>query len=202
MAYNGSMPRTGMTAEEIRNKAIESTVARMRQHGFEKVRLVDIAKDLGVSHAALYSHFSDKAALLDAVSEQWLARLDEELEKVCHGKKPPLARIYEWFLTLHLAKRNRVRDDPELYKAFNSASEVSKPFVKQHLKNMDRQVTELVKELMADKAIRKDSPQKIAEILFETTTAFHHPRLVAQHLDEKRESLLRLTLDVVFKGLR
>ena len=60
------MPKTGLSAAEIRDKAIEVTVEQMRRHGFDRVRLVDIAKDLGVSHAALYSHFADRRALLDA----------------------------------------------------------------------------------------------------------------------------------------
>jgi hypothetical protein len=31
--------------------------------------------------------------------------------------------------------------------------------------------------------------------------AFHHPKLVAQHMHEKREPLLRVVLDSVLKGL-
>ncbi len=53
------MPRTGMTAQQIRAKAIDITLACMRKHGFEKVRLSDVAKDLGVSHPAHYAHFAD-----------------------------------------------------------------------------------------------------------------------------------------------
>ena len=63
------MPRTGLTASEIKEKAIDLTIEKMRANGFDKVRLTDVAKSLGVSHAALYSHFKDKTALFDAVSE-------------------------------------------------------------------------------------------------------------------------------------
>ena len=70
------MPRTGLTASEIRQKAIDATMARMREDGFDKVRLTDIARELGLSHAALYAHFADRTALLDAVSEQWLSAID------------------------------------------------------------------------------------------------------------------------------
>ena len=81
------MPRTGLTAEEIKAKSIELTIATMRKEGFDKVRLTDIAKALGVSHAALYSHFKDKTDLLDAVSDRWLIKIDEELATICRKQK-------------------------------------------------------------------------------------------------------------------
>ena len=33
------MPRTGLTALEIKNKAVDATMVKMRQVGFDKVRL-------------------------------------------------------------------------------------------------------------------------------------------------------------------
>ena len=47
------MPRTGLTADQIKERAVEAALVRMREVGFEKVRLTEIAKELGVSHAAL-----------------------------------------------------------------------------------------------------------------------------------------------------
>jgi AcrR family transcriptional regulator len=196
------VPKTGLSAQEIRDKAIESTVARMRRHGFEKVRLVDVAKDLDLSHAALYSHFADKAALLDAVSERWLRSIDAELERVIHRDRDPLLKIHEWFLRFYQMKRAKVLRDPELYRAFDHASEKVKPFVIEHLQNVNRQMVELVKEAIAAKKLRKDSPERIVSILLAAMVGFTHPKLVAQHLEEKREPLLKQTLGVVLRGLR
>ena len=42
------MPRTGLTAAEIKKKACDATVVKMREEGFEKVRLTDIAKGSNV----------------------------------------------------------------------------------------------------------------------------------------------------------
>lgn len=197
----GSMPRTGMTTEEIREKAIFSAVERIRRHGFEKVRLVDIAKDVGVSHAALYGHFADKAALLDSVSALWLQSIDVLLEEVCQKKKDPLEKIQEYFLKMHLSKLEKVKADPELYKAFDIAVDAGKSFVDGHLKTMFRQVTGLAKEAMAAKKIRKEAPDKVAAILITSTMGFTHPKLVAQFLHEKREPLLRRVLEALLAGL-
>lgn len=204
------MPRTGMTAQELQEKAIDATMARIRQHGFDKVRLVDIAKDLGVSHAALYSHFSDKSALLDAVSERWLTCLDAEQEKICQSGQDPLQRIEAWFLNLHRAKREKVMADPELYKAFNCSAEAMKPFVKEHLDKAFRQLGGLVSEAIANMQLGplnsetivddKALTAEILQVLLDTTTKFHHPKQVLEHLGEDTEKSLKLVLQVVFRG--
>lgn len=195
------MPKTGLTPDEIREKAIASTLARMRRHGFEKVSLVDVAADLGLSHAALYSYFADKSALLDAVSERWLRSMDDELEKIVNQDRDSLAKIEDWFIKLHRMKREKVKNDPELFKSFNVASENRKPFIVAHMENMRQQTTTLVKEAMAAGKIRKGSVEKTAEILREAMVGFSHPKLVVQYLEENRVPLLKQTLETVLNGL-
>lgn len=196
------MPRTGLTPAEIKEKAIDLTVERMRRFGFEKLRLVDIAKELGVSHAALYAHFADKSALLDAVSERWLTKIDADLEAICRKQKDPCEKILAWMLSLHRAKVEKVKHDPELYKAFNFSTEVEKPFTRRHLDILDAQLTALTEEAIADRNLRSADAKQMASVIRESMMSFHHPKLVAQHLGEKREPLLRLVLESVLKGLK
>lgn len=195
------MPRTGLTAENIKEKAINATLAKMREVGFEKVRLTDIARELSVSHAALYSHFKDKSDLLDAVSERWLLDLDETLESICRKRKDPREKIHEWALEIHRAKVEKVRYDPELYKSFDLAAKESKPFVKRHLEIIHRQLLGLVEEAIAKIELRNADPEEMMQIISSAVVAFHHPRLVAHFIDVKRENLLRQVIDTVLKGL-
>lgn len=196
------MPRTGLTASEIKDKAVEATMVQMRQVGFDKVRLTDVAKQLGVSHAALYSHFEDKSALFDAVSERWLIQIDESLAAVCRKPgKDPSEKILTWMLTLHRAKLTKIQHDPELYKSFDLSSNKDKPYVRRHMATMRAQLVELAKEAIAKRRLRDADPEAIAVVLHESMIAFHHPKLVAQHMHEKREPLLRVVLDSVLRGL-
>lgn len=196
------MPRTGLSAAELKDKAIDATMRAMRQEGFDKVRLTDIAKQLGVSHAALYQHFADKTALLDAVSAKWLCEIDEDLEAICRKTaKEPTDKVQAWMLALHRAKLAKVLHDPELYKSFDLLALAQKPYVQQHMLTMRAQLTGLAREAIAKRRLRDADPEKLAEIIWESMMAFHHPKLVAQHLDEKREPLLKQVLDSVLRGL-
>jgi len=194
------MPKTGLTSEQLKQKAIACTIERMRKFGYEKVRLSDIAKDLGVTHAALYSHFADKAALFDAVTEKWLLDVDEKLAAHCDPSKNPLECITNWCVELHKAKREKVQFDPELYRAFNFCAQIDKPFVQHHISTMRLQLKELVERALAQKLIRGDA-QEIVEQILDATTSFHHPSLVVYFIEQDREPALRKLLQVLFRGL-
>ena len=51
----------------------------MREHGAQALSLRELARDVGVSHAAPRRHFADRQALLDALADAGFARLGAEL---------------------------------------------------------------------------------------------------------------------------
>ncbi len=197
------MPKTGLTQEQLKERVIEQTIERMRKFGYEKVRLSDIAKDLGVTHAALYGHFADKAALFDAVSERWINDIDRQLEQVCNDSsmRDSLQRITKWFLILHRAKREKVQYDPEIFRAFNMSAQIEKDFVQRHLALMDAQLTSMVQQAIDDGLIVGDVGT-IVKILFTSTIEFHFPTMVLERISENREQLLEQILSTIYKGLK
>jgi AcrR family transcriptional regulator len=68
----------------------------LRRYGPTKATVVDVARMLGVSHAAVYRHFPSEAALREAVTRRWLGR----------GCDEP-AHVTEW----HLPDRDELRAD-------------------------------------------------------------------------------------------
>ncbi len=195
------MPRTGLTAEELHDRALDAAEEEIRRSGAARMKLTDVARRMELSHAALYKHFADKEALMDGVSERWLSRIDNELEKVAAKNKSAEARISEWFLSLHRLKRDKVSRDPELFAAFNMSAEKTRPFVMDHLNTTQSQLRRMCADALKDGVFRNRSAQACATALFEGTIAFHHPRLVVENLGENREAGLRALLKVLFAGL-
>jgi AcrR family transcriptional regulator len=198
------MPRTGLTSEQLKEKAIDSAIAQMELVGFDRVKLSDIAKSLGVSHAALYGHFADKSALFDAVSQRWLTKIDSEQEALCIERKAgdAIERLSEWFINLHRMKVQKVKHEPELFKAFNYSAQIEKPFVKKHIETMHRQLYTIVSQAIDAGLIKAKSADAVVALIFEATIGFHHPAMVASHMGENREPLLRKVLDTLIDGLR
>ena len=194
------MARTGLSGAEVRSRAVELATRKIRDDGFERLRLVEIAKQIGVSHVALYSYFADKSALLDAVSEQWLSDLDGRLDEVCQGSEPLEDRIRNYFLLLHRAKGERVRLEPELYKAFNASSAQLKPFIVAHLQSVEKQVLRLTQEASERKLLTSMTPVEAKNLLLEATYRFTEPQLVRQMLEENREPLLKALVTTLLRG--
>ena len=191
-----------MSSLEIQAKAISVTLRHMRKHGFERVRLSDVAKDLGMSHAALYSHFADKATLLDAVSAEWVREVEALLQAVCAdageaaGSLEPVRR---WCVKYYQVKRERAQRDPELYRAFDQAAAKHKPFVLSHLATMHRQLAGLLAEARA--VPRSGTPEEQATLLLTALSSFYHPKLLAQHADQPREEMLLRVLNTLLIGM-
>jgi AcrR family transcriptional regulator len=64
---------------DLRRALLEQAVRTIQRHGVDQLTLRGVGKDLGVSRTALYRHFSDKAALLEAVAAQGFRALRERL---------------------------------------------------------------------------------------------------------------------------
>jgi AcrR family transcriptional regulator len=60
-------------SEVTRDSWIEAGLAAIASHGVEGVRVEVLAKDLGVTKGGFYRRFSDRAALLDGILQNWSA---------------------------------------------------------------------------------------------------------------------------------
>ena len=81
-------------AEALSTQAILDTAEEvLRRYGPAKASVVDVARALNVSHGSVYRHFPSKAALRDAVTERWLARVSEPLEAVVRRRTKASRRL-------------------------------------------------------------------------------------------------------------
>lgn len=188
------MPRTGLTPEAARQRAIDIAVARIREHGFARLRLAEVAREMGISHAALYGHFRDKAGLLDAVTGGWLAEARARTAAICAGPGPARDRIGLWFLERYRLKRARALSDPEIFFGFNEATAGDRPVIRDHFAHMTRELAGLLTEAGLGGLAE-------AELLEDGLTAFLHPALMTSPPAEGREAELLALLDVLLAGL-
>lgn len=63
----------------LRAELLAAAERSLREQGADQLSLRELARVVGVSHAAPRRHFPDRQALLDALTEAGFARLDEEL---------------------------------------------------------------------------------------------------------------------------
>jgi AcrR family transcriptional regulator len=195
------MPRTGLTTEELKEKAIEAAEKKIRKLGFDKFRLVDIAKELDVAHTSLYNHCPDKSALLEAVAEKWVSSTDIPLTRISQQDKAPKKLIEEWLLAVHRLKREKVLNDSELLRAFYFGAKEKKPFVLKHIKFLEKQLESIVQKSIAAGEMSEKKPEKATRILLDATQSFTHFGAVLEFIKIDREPALKNLVRVLLNGL-
>jgi AcrR family transcriptional regulator len=73
----------------LRRALLDEAVATIRSEGVEGLTLREIGARLGVSRTALYRHFADKAALLEAVATEGFRALHQQLDAACQAAGGP-----------------------------------------------------------------------------------------------------------------
>jgi AcrR family transcriptional regulator len=75
---------------DLRQEMIAAAAAALAEAGAEHVSLRDVARRVGVSHAAPAHHFGDKAGMLTAVAVQGFELFTGYLSAAAHGTGTPL----------------------------------------------------------------------------------------------------------------
>src|SRR5262245_39573100 len=73
---------------DLRRALLEQAVRTIQRDGVDRLTLRGVGHDLGVSRTALYRHFADKAALVEAVAAQGFRTLRERLEEAWRSGDP------------------------------------------------------------------------------------------------------------------
>jgi AcrR family transcriptional regulator len=78
--------RRRRTAEEARRRILEAAQKRLVEEGPDRLRLQELAADLGISHPAILHHFGSREGLLSALAAHGVEGLNAEIaERVGAG---------------------------------------------------------------------------------------------------------------------
>lgn len=184
-----------------RERILEAAEDVLRRFGPAKATVVDVARALGVSHGSVYRHFPTKAALRDAVTERWLARISEPLEAVVDEERPAPERLRRWLDRLVAAKRDRALDDPELFSTYVQLTAEAREVVGAHVDALAGQVARIISDGVARGEMRVGDPEVAARAVLDATARFHNPAHAAEWADPRIEAAQKGVVDLVLTGL-
>jgi AcrR family transcriptional regulator len=158
-----------------RDTILDTTETVLRRHGPAKTTVLDVSRALGVSHGTLYRHFPSKAALVEAVTERWLAQVIAPLAAIADGPGPALPRMRGWFDALTSTKRQLASDDPEMFDTYVELMEQAPEMVERHTGALLDQLTGIVASGVRRGEIVAADPARTARAAFQAMSRFHHP---------------------------
>lgn len=165
---------------DARTRILDAAVDQLRRHGPAKTGVVDVARALGVSHAAVYRYFASKDELFDAVAERWLTAVSSPLKAIAARRGSAANRLEAWLTELFGIKRRKVTDDRELFESYRAIAEAAHDVVAAHVAEMHRQVSAIIADGIASKEFRVKSAEDAAAAVLDATARFHHPHLVLE----------------------
>jgi AcrR family transcriptional regulator len=173
------MTETALTPDRI----VDAAEQALTKYGLAKATVVDVARALGVSHGSVYRHFPSKAALRDAVTERWLARVSVPLARIAAEDAPAPERLRRWFVELIAIKREKVRAEPELFATYRAIVGDSREVVQAHVKALAAQVAAIVADGVRRGEFFAVDPVATGRAIFYATARFHDPSHAAEWAD-------------------
>jgi AcrR family transcriptional regulator len=186
-----------LTAERI----LEASEDVLRRFGPAKATVVDVARELEVSHGSVYRHFPSKAALRDAVAQRWLAGVSEPLAQIAHEDAPAPERLRRWLDLLVESKQSRARDDPELFATYVQIAGESREVITEHVNALVAQLARIIGDGVEQGVFAASDASATGRAVFDATALFHNPANAASWSDPGIATDYERVVSLVLAGL-
>ncbi|WP_287416700.1 TetR/AcrR family transcriptional regulator [Oceanithermus sp.] len=111
---------TRLPTSERRKQIVQAGLELCRNHGISSLRTEKIARKIGVTPGALFRHFPSKAAILQAMADELLNRLERATPP---NDLPP----WEWIEAFVTGRVRILKEDPEVRLLFSDGFLVALP---------------------------------------------------------------------------
>ena len=186
-------PDTPLTIDRI----IATAEDVIRRFGPDKATVSDVARALGVSHAAVHKHVGTKSELRDLVVGRWMEVMMPPLREIVVERGPAQKRLRRLMETLMAIKRRRAKDDPELFAAYRTLALGARSVVAVHIEELVSLIAVVIRSGIAEGSMRKLDPVAAGKAVLLATSRFHHPL----HADEWSDPNIDTAFDDVWRLL-
>jgi AcrR family transcriptional regulator len=198
-AGKGDMPPDN--APLTRDRILATAEDVIRRFGPAKATVVDVARALGVSHAAVYRHVATKAELRDLVVARWVEATMAPLRAVVAKPGPAPQRLRRLVDTLIAIKRRRAADDPELFSAYRTLAADAKSIVAAHIDEMVALAATVIRSGVKEGTFRTVDPVSAGRAVLIATSRFHHPAHAAEWSDPAIDAAYNDVWQLLMNGL-
>jgi AcrR family transcriptional regulator len=150
----------------LRTALLERAERTVRERGVQELSLRELAREVGVSHAAPRRHFADRQALLDALAEAGFARLGAELRRAVDRAGADFeARLHA---TASAYVRFATRDAALLELMFAGKYREESGTLREAADRAFAVMLEVIEQGQAEGALEGGDPERVGRVLFAT----------------------------------
>jgi AcrR family transcriptional regulator len=184
-----------------RDRIVSAAEDVLRRFGPAKATVVDVARALGVSHAAVYRHVATKAELRDLVVGRWAEETMPPLRAIATKPGPAPQRLRQLFDALIAVKRQRAAEDPELFAAYRTLAADAQSVVAAHLDELVSVAAMVIRSGVEERTFRTVDPVAAGRAVLSATTRFTHPAHAAEWADPDIDAVYDDVWQMLMNGL-
>lgn len=188
---------TPLTREQILSTAEDV----IRRFGQTKATVVDVARALGVSHAAVYRHVASKAELRDLVVGRWLEAYMPPLRAIAALSDPAPQRLRRLFDALIAVKRRLAADDPELFATYLMLATDAQSVVAAHVDELVGLAAMVIGSGVKEGTFHTGDPVVAGRAVLVAMSRFYHPAHAAEWSDPAIDATYNDVWQLLMDGL-
>jgi AcrR family transcriptional regulator len=186
---------------DLKERILQTTEKLLKRYGASKLSVVDVAREIGMSHGNVYRFFGSKAVLLGAISERWLCNVMTPLTVIANNKSPADVKLADWINRLRTIKRQRYLDEPEFFALYGEIAEQARDEVTRHIEHMLDMLQGIIEEGKAQGIFQVADSRMAAKAVLGATARLHHPAFVSLP-DYPTDAEAAYLIDFVITGLK
>jgi AcrR family transcriptional regulator len=173
----------------------------VRRFGPAKATVVDVARALGVSHAAVYRHVATKAELRDLVIGRWVEATMAPLRAIAALPGPAPERLRGLFDALIAVKRRRAADDPELFAAYRTLAADAQSVAAAHVDELIGLAAAVIRRGVEEGTFGTGDPVAAGRAVLHATSRFHHPAHAGEWVHPATDAAYNEVWQLLMDGL-
>lgn len=174
--------------DATRKLILDTAKTLLRRHGEDKLAIVDIARTLEMSHANVYRFFKNKSEILDAITDEWLLKVEQFVEEIAHRPISATERIEAVVLELHRKRKQKFLEDAEVFETFRRVVELRPDVISLRREKIRSVFKRLIEEGITSGEFLPVDASEAATVLKDATSLFLNPLMIPTAINEETDS--------------
>ena len=183
-----------------RDRSLEVAERLVRQIGYQKTTVGDIAKELRMSPANVYRFFESKKAIHPAGARSLMGEGEREAQRIVAQPGPVKERFRELLTTIHRMNTERYVGDNKLHEMVEIAMQEDWQVCVNHMECVAGVVGQMIAQGVASGEFEAPDLQLAAMCSCTAMVRFFHPQMIAQCATKPGPTIDQM-IDFVIAGL-
>jgi AcrR family transcriptional regulator len=186
-------------------RILDAARRRLAEDGLARMRVVDVAAAIGLSHAAIYRYFPSKDALADAVIAAWMRDLERDLVETAGSPDPADDKLERLLHLLAQGYRRRMLEEPRLFALLAAAQSEDRVIARRHRSRIRDVLDRVIEEGVSGGAFPPADRAAQVVFVFDMAHRFINPTAVLGDMatpEDAHRARRERCFAVALRGLR